>query len=332
MKKLKELWQVAKEAGAGFGKHKVLKLSASLCFYSMFSIGPMLLVIIYISSIFWKRKAAEGTIYSQISGVIGNQPTKQIKELIHNATITTTNFMAVISVIILIFAATAAFNEMHDSINTIWNLKVKRGRGFGQMLKTRLVSFILIGGMGLLLFMFLLASGLFEGFMHKISESFPQFSVTLFYILDILFLLFTVALLFATIYKILPDAQIKWKDVFAGAIFASMLFLIGKFGFSFIIKHSNLGSSVGSAGSFVVLLIWIFYSANMLYFGAEFSKAYALKFGDEIAIKDYAVTIKTIHIESNEKSIQQNEESIASTEKELQQQIGKKETKQQRKT
>jgi membrane protein len=317
MLKVKELWQITKDAGAGFAKHKVLKLSASLCFYTMFSIGPMLLVIMYISGLFWGQKATEGTVYSQIKGVIGEQPAEQVQELIKNASITSSSFMAVVSIIILVFAATTALNEMHDSINTIWNLRVKKGRGFMQMLKSRLMAFFLISGIGLLLFIILLVSGLFEGFMHKIRETFPQFSVTLFYLLDILFLLITVALLFVMIYKILPDAHIKWKDVIAGAIFASLLFMIGKFGFSIYIKNSNLGNSFGSAGSFVILLMWIYYSATMLYFGAEFTKAYALKYGDEIRPKSYAVTIKVIQIESNEKSVQQNEKSAEKTEKEI---------------
>jgi membrane protein len=316
MLKVKELWQITKDAGAGFAKHKVLKLSASLCFYTMFSIGPMLLLIIYISGLFWGQKAAEGTVYNQISGVVGEQPAEQVQELIKNAAITNSNFMAVVSILVLLFAATTALNEMHDSINTIWNLRIKKGRGFRQMLKSRLIAFFLISGIGLFLFVFLLVSGLFEGFMHKIRETFPQFSVTLFYLLDMLFLLFTVALLFAMIYKILPDAHIKWKDVIAGAIFASLLFMIGKFGFSIYIKNSNLGSSFGSAGSFVILLMWIYYSATMLYFGAEFTKAYALKYGDEIRPKSYAVTVKVIQIESNE-SVQQNEKSAEKTENEI---------------
>ncbi len=320
MSKLKDLWQVTKEAGAGFSKHNVLKLSASLCFYTMFSLGPMMLLIVYISGLFWGQKAIEGRVYGQISGVIGDKPAEQIQELIRNASVTSTNFMAVIGIVTLIFAATTAFNEMHNSINTIWNLRVKKGRGFRRMLMSRLVAFLLISGMALLLFTFLLASSLLEGFMQSLREMFPHFSVTLFYILDILFLLLTVALLFAIIYKVLPDAHIKWKDVIAGAVFASILFLVGKFGFSFYIKNSNMGSSFGSAGSFVVLLMWIYYSATMLYFGAEFTKAYAVRFGDEIIPKNYAVTIKVIQVESNEKSVQQNEKSTASTEREVKRQ------------
>lgn len=317
MTKVKELWQITREAGEGFVKHKILKLSASLCFYTMFSLGPMMLVIIYISGLFWGRKAIEGTIYEKISGIIGEKPATQIQDLIRDAAVSSTDFMAVIGVITLVFAATTAFTEMHDSINTIWSLKVKKGRGFRQMLKSRLISFLIIGGIGLFLLIFLLISGLLEGFMHKIKEMFPQTSVFLFYVIDMILIVFTVALLFAIIYKILPDAHIQWKDVIAGAIFASILFMIGKFGFSFYIKNSNPGSSFGPAGSFVVLLLWIYYSATMLYFGAEFTKAYAVKYGDEITPKEYAVTIKVIQVESNEKSVQQNEKATRSTEREI---------------
>ena len=317
MGKIKDLWQVTKDAGAGFVKHKVLKLSASLCFYTMFSLGPMMLLIFYIAGLFWGQKAIEGTVHARISGVIGDKPATQIQDLIRDASVTSTDFMAIIGIITLLFAATTAFNEMHDSINTIWSLRVKKGRGLLQMLKSRLIAFLLISGIALLLFVVLLVSSLFEGFMQSLREKFPQLSLSLYYVFDILFLLFTVALLFAFIYKILPDAHIQWKNVIAGAIIASVLFMVGKFGFSFYIRYSNMGSSFGSAGSFVVLLLWIYYSATMLYFGAEFSKAYALKFGDEIAPKDYAVTIKVMEVESNEKSIQQNEKSTESTEKEI---------------
>lgn len=316
MVRIKDLWNVTKDAGVGFAKHNVLKLSASLCFFTMFSLGPMMLLIIYISGMFWGRKAIEGTMHSQLSGVIGDQPAKQVQELIKNASVTSTDFMAFIGIVILIFAATTAFNEMHDSINTIWNLRVKKGRGLVQMLRSRLIAFILISGIALLLFIFLLVSSFLEGFLQTLREMFPQFSVTLFYVFDILFLLFTVALLFAFIYKILPDAHIRWKDVIVGALFASVLFMIGKFGFSFYISNSKIGSSFGSAGSFVVLLMWIYYSATILYFGAEFTKAYALKFGDEIVPKNFAVTIKVIQVESNE-SVQQNEKTTESAEKEL---------------
>lgn len=314
MIRVKDLWQVVKDAGAGFGRHKVLKLSASLCFYTIFSLGPMMLVIIFISNLFWGRQAIEGVIYDQISQVVGNETAIQIQELIKNASISSNNFMAVISIIILIFTATTLFTEIHDSMNMIWNLRVKKGRGWKQMLRSRLLSFFIIAGLGLLLLTFLIVNGILESFMSRIQEMFPRAAVIVVYVVNLLLTLFVVALLFAFIYKVLPDAYIQWKDVIAGALFTAVLFMIGKFGITFYINNTNMGSTYGSAGSLVVLLLWIYYSATILYFGAEFTKAYALKFGDEIKPRDYAVTIKMIVVESKD-SVQENEKNLETAEK-----------------
>lgn len=130
--------------------------------------------------------------------------------------------------------------------------------------------------------------------------------------------LIVVAFLFAIILKVLPDAIINWKDVVVSSLFTAVLFMIGKFCITIYLSNSNLGSSYGSAGSLVILLLWVYYSSVILYFGAEFTKANAIKYGAEISPKDYAVTIKTVQIESSERSVQQNEENIKHKEKEMQ--------------
>lgn len=306
---IKNFWHLLKDSGKGFAKHKVLKLSASLCFYALFSIGPILFIIIFISGLFWRRHVVESTIYDKISGLIGDSAAAQIQEVLKNTNISNNNFMAVVGIIILVFAATTIFFEIHDSINTIWNLRIKKGRGLRRMLKTRLFSFFIITGLGLLMVVFLITNSIIERFMGKLKEFFPEAAVVLIYIVNILLTLVIVALLFAFIFKYLPDASIKWKDVIKGAIFTAVLFMIGKYLFNIYIRYSDMGSAYGSASSLVVLILWIYYSATVLYFGAEFTKAYAIRFGDEIRPKDYAVTIKVMEIESNEKSVQKNEES-----------------------
>lgn len=309
MNRVKDLWQVLKDAGNGFIKHKVPKLSASLCFYTLFSLGPMLLIIIFISSFFWGRQAIEGTIHSQIEGLIGSNAANQIQEVIKNTTISENNIMAAVGIITLIFAATTGFYEIHDSINTIWNLKVKKGRAWKRMLKTRLLSFLIITGLGILLLFFLVLNGIIEAFMGRLKEMFPEAAVVVVYIVNVSLTLLVVSLLFAFIFKLLPDAYIKWKYVITGAIFTAILFMIGKYGFTFYINQSDMGTAYGPASSLVVLILWVYYSATILYFGAEFTKAYSIKFGDEIKPKEYAVTIKVMQIESNEQSIQKNEET-----------------------
>jgi membrane protein len=302
-----DFWQIIKAAGKGFDQHNVFRLSASLGFYTIFSIGPMLLVIIFISNIFWGRQAIEGTINSQISKLIGDSPAAQIQELIKNATISSSNFMAVIGIISLLIAATTVFTDIQESMNTIWNLKVKTGRGWQQMIKNRLLSFAIVAGLSIILLVFLIINGILEGFSSKLENLFPQISLTAVYIMNLTLTMLVVALLFAFIYKVLPDATVHWKDVWLGALFASVLFMIGKFGVTFYIDNSNLGSTYSSAGSMIILMLWIYYSAMILYFGAEFSKAYAIRYGPEIKPKPYAVTLEPVRPETNEPTVQKNE-------------------------
>lgn len=304
----RNLWQILKDTIVGFDQHNIFKLSASLGFYTIFAIGPMLLVIIFISNIFWGRQAIEGTIINQISGIIGDAAASQIQELIKNATISSSNYMAVISFAALLIAATSVFTDMQESMNTIWNLKVKTGRGWQQMLKNRLVSFCIISGLGILLLAFLILNGILEGFMSRLSTMFPRISIPLVYAVNLLVMLLIVTLLFAFIYKVLPDATIHWKEVKEGALFAAILFMAGKFGITFYLKISNISNTYSSAGSMVVLMLWIYYSAIILYSGAEFTKAFALKYGAEIRPKEYAVTVEPELVESNEPSVQQNED------------------------
>ncbi|HEX2935584.1 MAG TPA: YihY/virulence factor BrkB family protein [Bacteroidales bacterium] len=309
MKKVKELWQVMKEAGQAFSKHNVPKLSASLCYYALFSLGPMLLIIIFISDLFWGRQAVEGTMYSQIEGFIGDKAAEQIQQILKNTRLSDNSLMAVVGIITLVFASTTGFNEIHDSINIIWNLRIKKGREFKRMLKTRLLSFLIIFGLGVLMILFLILNGILEGFMGNLQEIFPRVSVYLVYIVNLAVTLFIVSLLFASIYKLLPDAYIPLKYVIGGAIFTAILFMIGKYGITLYLKFGNMSSAYGPAGSLVVLILWIYYSAMILYFGAEVTKAYAVKFGDAIRPKPYAVTVKVIQVESNETSVQKNEEA-----------------------
>ena len=315
---VKGVWLLLKNAGAGFARHKVLKLSASLAYYTIFSIGPTLLVAIFFANLFWGREAIEGTVYKQISGLAGKETALQIQRIIQNASVTGNSFTAIISFVTLIIAATTVFTEMQDSINTIWNLKVKAGSGWLRMLKSRLLSFSVTASLGFLLLVSLLINSLLEGFMHQLQQIFPHIAFVVIYVLNLLMTLVVVTFLFAVIFKVLPDAIISWKDVVAGSLFTAVLFMIGKFCITIYLSNSNLGSSYGSAGSLVVLLLWVYYSSVILYFGAEFTKAYALTYGSVIKPKDYAVTIQTVQVESDSGSVQQNEANTKNREQQIQ--------------
>jgi membrane protein len=295
----KDFWWLLKTASLGSVKHRILKLSSSLAFYTIFSLGPMLLVIIFVSNIFWGRQAIEGTIYHQISGFVGDGAALQIQEIIKNSSINGNSFIALVGFLVLIIAATTVFTEMQSSLNVIWNLKVKEGRPWLKMLKDRLLSFSLVAGLGFLLLVSLIINGLLEGFMSNLQEMFPDITMVGVYVVNLVLTLFVVALLFAIIFKVLPDAIIQWKHVVVGSLFTAGLFMIGKFCLALYIDNSHLGSTYGSAGSLVILLLWIYYSSIVLYFGAEFTKVYALKYGGLIKPKEYATTVEVVQIESN---------------------------------
>lgn len=314
-----DIWQLLKQTGKGFLKDRVPKLSASLAYYTIFSVGPMMIVIIYLADIFWHRKDIEGSIYEQTRSLIGEQAGRQIQQIIENASVSGNDTVtATIGFVALLIGATTVFSEIQDSINSIWKLKAKARKGWLKMIITRLLSFSLVISLGFLLLVSLLINALIETFMDRLEQSFPSAAVVLLYVINLVLTLFIVWVLFAIIFKVLPDAVIRWKDVMAGAFFTALLFMAGKFVMSFYIGRSDIGSTYGTAGSLVILLLWVYFSAIVLYLGAEFTKAYAIKYGKQIQPNQYAVMIQTVQVESRKRTVQENEEDNDATEAALQ--------------
>jgi membrane protein len=307
----KGIWEVLKNSFNGFSQHKIMKLSAALAYYTVFSIGPLLIVIVFLCSFFFGREAIEGTIYGQIESFVGHDAAIQLQEIIKNAAIGGKDKLAaIIGILTLVIGATTMFGEMQDSINTIWGLKVKPKKSAWLILiKNRLLSFGVIGSLGFLLLVSLAISGLIEALSNRLKNHFPDLAVVVLYIINLLISFGVISVLFAVIFRVLPDAKIKWKDVMAGAVATAVLFMIGKFAISFYISKSSVGSTYGAAGSLVVLLVWIYYSSVILYFGAEFTKAYAIKYGSDIRPNEYAVVAETIKIEKGKQSLQQVNEN-----------------------
>ncbi len=305
---VKGLWKVLKDSFSGFSNDKITKLSASLAYYTLFSFGPLLIVIIYFCSVFFGRDAVEGTIYNQLASFVGADAALQLQHIIQNAAISGKGSLAAtIGIVTLVIGATSVFAEIQDSINTIWGLKAKPKLGIMKLLLTRLVSFGMIISLGFLLLVSLSVTALIELLNQQLKAHFPNIAVVVLYIINLVVSFIVTTLLFGVIFKVLPDAKIKWKDVFAGAIATGILFMIGKFLISIYISKSNVGTTYGTAGSLVVLILWIYYSAIILYFGAEFTKAYAVNYGGKILPNDYAVTMQTVEVETGKKTVQQNE-------------------------
>jgi membrane protein len=253
---IKSIGQLLVQAGKSFTKDRIPKLSASLAYYTIFSLGPMMIVIIYLADVFLGRQAIEGSIYEQVKGLVGNQAAFQVQEIIKNASVSgKSTVTAIVGFVALIVGATTVFSEIQDSINSIWKLKVKTERGWLKMLLNRLLSFSLVVSLGFLLLVSLLLNALVEGFMDRLQELFPHTAVILIYIINLLLTFLIIWSLFAIIFKVLPDAVIRWKDVAVGAFFTAFLFMAGKFGISFYIGQTDIGSTYGTAGSLVNIIV-----------------------------------------------------------------------------
>ena len=303
-----------KDTFNGFSDDKITKLSASLAYYTIFSMGPLLVVIISLCSVFLEREAVEGKIYAVLQDFVGKDTAAQLQEIIKNASVGNTGTIAaIIGIVTLLIGATTVFAEIQDSINGIWGLKAKPKRGWVKFLQNRFLSFSIIVSLGFLLLVSLAITGIIEGLSTRLQDRFPDVAVVVFYIVNLILTFVISVLIFGVIFKVLPDARIQWKDVLAGAIITAVLFLIGKFGISFYISRTKIGSTYGAAGSLVVMLIWIYYSSIILYLGAEFTKAYAVSYGSEIHPNDYAVTTKQVEVEMGQQTVQEKEKSTTAT-------------------
>jgi membrane protein len=300
MKRLKVIGQVLVQTFKNFMGDKILKYSAALAYTTVFSMGPLLVVIIFLCSIFLGEEAITGEIYNQMKGFVGPDAALQLQTIIKNASLSgKETTAAVIGIVTLLFSATAVFAEIQDSINTIWGFKAKPQKGFWQFIRTRFLSFSIIVSLGFLLLVSLAVTSLIEGLSNRLKAFFPDITVVVFYILNLVISFAVITILFALIFKVLPDAKTKFKDILPGAIASGILFMIGKFGISFYIGQSDIGSTYGAAGSLVVLLLWVYYSAIILYIGAEFAQAWSVHKGSSIQPNDYAVTLKKIEVETD---------------------------------
>jgi len=302
---LKTLWKIIAQSGGEFIDNRVMKLSAALAYYTIFSFPGLVILVIWISDLFYGQQAIEGTIYGQISGLVGKDAALQIQDTIKNATLYyQSGFARIIGSVTLIFAATSVFSEIQDSINMIWHLKTKPKKGWLKLIVNRLLSFSVIVSLGFILLVSLIVNALMDILIHKLTSVFPESQVILAYIVNILLSFFITAVLFGLIFKVLPDAKISWKHVKAGAFATAFLFLVGKLVIGYYLGQNKLSTAYGAAGYVIIILLWVYYSAIILYFGAIFTRVYAVHTGSHIYPNKYAVWIKEVEVES-QSSLQQ---------------------------
>jgi membrane protein len=291
-------------AGKGFMEDRVMKLSAALAYYTIFSLTPLIIIIISAATIFLGDNLDPNTkLFGEISEMIGTDAANQLKGFVDNANLSgKSTFGLVIGIITLIIGSTAIFIEIQDSINLIWKVKAVPKRGWKKLLTNRLLSFSLIASLGFLLLVSLVINSVVVGIGNKLEVYTTKIGVE--EVSGIFMLIVTNALtlavvtaIFAIIFKVLPDVVLKWKPALVGALFTALLFSLGKYAIGIYIEKGNPGSAFGAASSIIVILVWIYYTAIILYFGAEFTQAYAEKYENGISPSKYAVHLKTIVVE-----------------------------------
>jgi len=280
---LSDLWSITKKTFSAWNAADPFRQSAVIAYYAIFSIPALLVIIITLAGFAFGREAVQGEISNQIGMAIGESTAKQVEEMIAKAGEQKNSIWAtIISVITLILGSTGVFAQLQVSLNQIWEVKVVAKKKWLKSIKDRLFSFGLILSIGFLMLISLLLSAGLSAFSEWIKVHMPDFMLFLFRLLNFILSFGITSVLFGLMFRILPDARIRWKDVIIGSIVTSLLFVLGKFALGIYFGKANPGSTYGAAGSIVLLMLWVSYSCMILFFGAEFTKQFAVHFGRKI--------------------------------------------------
>lgn len=301
--KIKEFWELLLNAGNGFIEDNCMKLSASLAYYTVFSIGPLLLILTWALGFFY-GSALDGTegareqVLEELNELFGKEIAGLLESTVHNLSLDSrSNIGIIIGSATLMFTSTTIFVDIQNSINSIWKVKPKPKKGWLKLIINRLISFSMIIGLVFLLMASLVISSLIGVMTSYFNQFMQDWNISLIDWVNTSITFLVITALFGIIYAFLPDAKVRFKDILGGAIFTALLFMFGKFLISLYLSQNITASSYGAAGSIIILLAWVYYSSAILYFGAEFTKEYAVKYGKGVQPSSYAVLIKQTELE-----------------------------------
>lgn len=290
------LTTLLKLAYQGWKADNASRLSAALAYYTIFSLAPLLIIVIAITGLIWEAGAVQAQILGQVQGLVGAEGAEFVAGLMTNAGSPGEGVLAlVLGILSLLFGALGVFNELHNSLNIIWNVRVEKPEGMLQAVKKivldRLLSFTMILGIGFLLLVSLVVTAGLSATQETLGQAvpIPEF---LLQVVNLVISLGVITVLFAMIFKFLPDARIAWRDVWMGAFVTSLLFSLGKTVIGLYLGNSAVGSTFGAAGSLVLLLLWIYYSVQILFFGAEFTQVYANRYGSKMRYGGEEITAR----------------------------------------
>lgn len=261
-----------------FGEDKVPRLGAALAYYTIFSVGPLLLIAVAMAGIFWGQEAAQGRISDELGKVFGSEMSESLEKMVEAANKPKSGRLAMIAgIVTLLLGASGVLGQLKDALNTIWNVEKKKAAGITGLLKDRFLSMAMVFGIGFLLLVTLVIDAGISAVGSHLTTYVGGEAVM--QVIQLVFSFVVVTVLFAAIFRVLPDLKIAWRDVWLGAIFTSLLFVLGKFGLGIYLGKAAVGSAYGAAGSLVILLIWVYWSAQILFFGAEYTQVYARTYG-----------------------------------------------------
>ncbi len=290
------LYEVISDALNGWSRHKSLRLGASVAFYTMFSITPLFLIALALAGLLFGEQAARKQLFDQLSGLVGPASGEALQAIIASARRPAAGWWATaIALVTLFVGATGVFVELQDALNTIWEVQRKPGAGIRHFVKDRLLSFAMVLAIGFLLLVSLIISAVLAAMGHFFNGMVSTGPIVG-QVFNFLLSLALITLLFAMIFKILPDVKVSWRNTWLGAAFSALAFNFGKFVLGYYLARSSVSSSYGAAGSLVILLMWVYYSSQTLFLGAEFTRAYAKHSGERVRPSAGAefVTVKQV--------------------------------------
>ena len=291
------VWLLLKTTAHQWINDKCPQTGAALAYFTVFSLAPLVLILLAFFGLFFGSEHARDKIVEQLQYLIDPSGIKVIQDIAPSASKPQTGILAtVIGIIVGLFGASGVFGQLQDALNTIWGVKAKPGASLWAFFRARFLSFAMVAGVCFLLLVSLTVESVLRGLSTYLQNVLPGghiLALALFLFLDV----GVVILLFAMIFRFLPDIKIGWRDVWVGASLTAVLFVIGKFFLGLYLGSGAAGSAYGAASSLITLLLWIYYSAQILLFGAEFTQVYANTYGSQVEPEDHAVRVKRLEVE-----------------------------------
>lgn len=288
----KRWWRLLKETFQEWGKDKSSRLAAALAYYTVFSLAPLMIIVIAIAGFFFDQQTVRDQLTEQIQSLVGQSdlPVLQAVEGANQPGQKSSLIASIISVVVLLFGATGVFAQLQDALNTIWNVEAKPENAAKGFIRQRILSFAMLITIGFLLVVSLVVSTILAALSGYLNDILPAFDV-LWQLVNIALSIGILTLLFALMFKYVPDVEISWGDVWFGSILTAVLFTIGKFALGTYLGNSNFGETYGAAGSVILILAWVYYSSQIVFFGAQFTQVYARHYGSQIVPSDHAVPL-----------------------------------------